>query len=126
MSVSNHRGTGAAEADRQVFDLAHLNDCSMQNQELAAEVVGLFLLQLPAILQAIETAESASGWAFATHTLKGSAAAIGAQKLRDLAAELEAMPFLGDCSVRSLRIRAVNAAASEFRRAARQAFPPAD
>ena len=46
-----------------------------------AEVVGLFLGQLPATLALIEAAETAADWKLATHTLKGSAASIGARRL---------------------------------------------
>ena len=75
------------------------------------------------MLEALETAASQTDWNFATHTLKGSAAAIGARRLQNLAAELEAMAFPGDDNVRLLRLQAVKAAAAEFRQAARQAYP---
>jgi chemotaxis protein histidine kinase CheA len=75
------------------------------------------------MLDALETAATQTDWSFATHTLKGSAAAIGALRLQNLAAELEAMSFPGDANVRLLRLQAVQAAASDVRRAARQAFP---
>jgi HPt (histidine-containing phosphotransfer) domain-containing protein len=124
MAMSNNRASEAAgAAAAEVLDRTLLNEYSMQNQELAAEILGLFLIQLPHMLEALEAARSQTEWNFATHTLKGSAAAIGALRLQKLAAELEAMPFPGDGNVRLLRLQAVQAAASHVRQAARQAFP---
>ncbi len=105
------------------FDRAHLDHYTMQNQDLAAEVLGLFLAQLPVTLQMIETAGAAAEWTFATHALKGSAAAVGARRLHQLAAGLEKMAFPGDENVRLLRIEALKAAASEFRDLVRGAYP---
>jgi len=123
MAMSNNRASEAAGAAAEVFDRKLLNEYSMQNQELAAEILGLFLIQLPHMLEALETAASQTDWNFATHTLKGSAAAVGALRLQKLAAELEAMSFESDDNVRLLRLQAVQAAASDVRQAARQAFP---
>jgi chemotaxis protein histidine kinase CheA len=123
MAMSNNRTSMATGAAAEVFDRTLLNEYSMQNQELAAEILELFLIQLPHMLEALETAESQTEWNFATHTLKGSAAAIGALRLQKLAAELEAMAFPGEDNLRLLRLRAVQAAASDVRQAARQAFP---
>lgn len=108
----------------EVFDRPHLDRNTMQNQKLAAEVLGLFLVQLPAMLEALEAADEAAAWRFATHTLKGAAASIGAPRLCALAAELESGGFPSDRNVRLLRIQAVKAAAAEFRQAA--AALPAD
>jgi HPt (histidine-containing phosphotransfer) domain-containing protein len=121
--MSNNRASEAAGAAAEVFDRTLLNEYSMQNQELATEIMDLFLIQLPHILEALEAAANQTEWSFATHTLKGSAAAIGALRLQKLAAELEAMSFESDDNVRLLRLQAVQAAASDVRQAARQAFP---
>ena len=114
-------GFGGAAAE--IFDRTLLDDYSMQNQELAAEIMDLFLVQLPSMLQALQMAASQTEWRFATHTLKGSASAIGALKLQHLAAGLEAMPFPGDDNVRLLRVQAVMTAAADVRRIARQVYP---
>jgi chemotaxis protein histidine kinase CheA len=118
-AMSSDRAAAAAE----VFDQTLLKDYSMQNQELAGEILELFLVQLPTMLEALDTARSQTAWSFATHTLKGSAASIGARKLYHLAAELESMSYPGDGNVRALRLEAVKAAASDFRIAARQSYP---
>jgi HPt (histidine-containing phosphotransfer) domain-containing protein len=107
----------------EAFDRAHLDHYTMQNQDLAVEVVGLFLAQLPATLHLLESATAAEEWKFATHALKGSAAAVGAWKLHHLAANLEKLAFPGDADIRLLRIQALKAAAAEFRDLVRGAYP---
>lgn len=117
-------GRKRSETDEPAaFDRAHLDHYTMQNQELAFEVLGLFLAQLPVTLQLIEVAGACEEWKFATHALKGSAAAVGAWKLHHLAADLEKMAFPADANVRLLRLQALTAAATEFRRVARGAYP---
>lgn len=123
MAMGNDRSGEAAGAVAAVFDRTLLNDYSMQNHDLAAEILNLFLVQLPVMLEALAAAATHTEWSFATHTLKGSAAAVGALRLQQLAAELEAMPFPGDGNVRLLRVQAVRTAAADLRRAARQAYP---
>ena len=109
----------------EVFDAARLHNYVMGNQELAAEVAGLFLVQLPAMLRALDDAASQKDWAFATHALKGSAAVIGAPRLQHLMAELEAIPFDRESTTRRLRIEVVRAAAATLRQALRAAYPAA-
>jgi HPt (histidine-containing phosphotransfer) domain-containing protein len=123
MPASNDRAASAARPAAEVFDRALLNEYSMQDQGLAAEILELFLVQLPAMVTALETADCQTAWSFATHTLKGSSATIGARRLQVMAAELDAMPFRPFDNVRLLRIQAVKAAASDFQQAARQAYP---
>ena len=113
----------SAAAEAEVFDQHHLHRHSMQDQALAAEVLGLFLSQLPAMLEALASAADRAQWSFATHTMKGSAALVGAHRLHGLALDLEKMMFPGDHNVRLLRVQAVHAAAAEFRQAARRAYP---
>jgi len=65
-----------------VFDRGHLVRYTMESPELEREIVGLFVAQLPSILDRLFTAQSSEDWRFATHTLKGSAQAIGLIKSR--------------------------------------------
>jgi len=111
-------------ADSAVFDRLGLEHNTMHDQRLAEEVLGLFLVQLPATMQLLEEAGTALDWKFAAHTLKGSAAAVGALKLQNLAACLEVLAF-ADVPLRLLRLQGLKAAAAEFREAARAAFPTA-
>ena len=108
-----------------VFDRRHLGHYTMQDQRLAAEVLGLFLAQLPATLQLLDAAATPGDWKFAVHALKGSAAAVGARKLQSLALDLESSAFPLDEPIRLLRLQALRAAAAEFREAARRAYPDA-
>lgn len=110
------------ETDSAVFDRLGLEHNTMHDHRLAAEVLGLFLAQLPATLRLLDEAATANDWKFAAHTLKGSCMAVGAQKLHNLAACLEVMAFPGDADVRLLRLQGLKAAAAEFREAARTAY----
>lgn len=112
-------------ADSAVFDRRGLEYNTMQDQKLAEEVLGLFLIQLPSTLAELEGARTPAQWKFAAHALKGAAAAVGAQKLQNLACCLEGLAFPGDASLRLLRLQGLKAAAAEFREAARLAFPGA-
>ena len=112
-------GQGAAPA----FDRGHLMAQAMQDEVLAAEVLSLFLAQLPQLVEALGAAVKPEEWASAAHALKGAAASIGAFRLQALAAELETTGFSADQQVRQLRLQAVRAGALVFRMAAREAFP---
>ena len=109
-------------ADGAVFDRLGLEHNTMHDQRLAAEVLGLFLAQLPATLKLLEEAGTPLDWKFAAHTLKGSAAAVGALRLQNLAACLEVLAF-ADVPLRLLRLQGLKAAATEFQTAARAAYP---
>jgi len=113
------------EPDSAVFDRLGLEHNTMHDQRLAVEVLGLFLAQLPATLQLLDEAATAADWRFAAHTLKGACAAVGAQKLQNLAACLEVLAFPGEVQLRLLRLQGLRAAAAEFAQAARRAYPPA-
>jgi len=105
------------------LDIAHLDHFTMQDQSLALEVLGLFLGQLPASLGRLEEADTAAGWQFAAHSLKGAAGAIGARRLSQLAAGLEEMAFPERPPERVRHLQELRAAAEAFRLAARRAFP---
>ncbi len=115
MAVKKQRPEAGFETPPEVFDRAHLAHYTMNAAELEREIVGLFLMQLPATLEMIESAETAAEWKLATHTLKGAAASIGAKRLQLLAVGLEAMPIHVDVNVKAMRLRALRAAAAEFR-----------
>lgn len=72
-----------------VLDWEHLSQYTMNDEELAAEIVGLFLIQMPSTLAMLRSAASPEDWKLATHTLKGSAMAVGAMRIARIAAELE-------------------------------------
>jgi HPt (histidine-containing phosphotransfer) domain-containing protein len=106
-----------------VFDRAHLSRYSMNNPALEAEIIQLFLEQLPATLEAIRLAQTAQEWRLATHTLKGSAGAIGAWQLHALAAELEALGPAPASPLREALLADLAAAIAELRRTLAPIFP---
>lgn len=62
----------------------------MDCEELEREIVGLFLTQLPSIVDLLKVAADEAEWRMATHTLKGSALAMGAARIAEIAKQLEA------------------------------------
>lgn len=130
----NEAGTGvvaqAAEsksrrttASQVVFDRAHLAQYTMDSPELEREIVGLFVAQLPAILERLLNVSSRADWRIATHTLKGSALAIGAYKIGDLARKLEPINGLEQSEKRKKLISGLVRAVNEFDQMARQLYP---
>jgi HPt (histidine-containing phosphotransfer) domain-containing protein len=103
-----------AGAESAVFDRAHLAHYTMNIAELEAEVIGLFLQQLPETLKALAAARSPAEWKLASHALKGACASIGAKKLHALAVQLESTSHADEGQIRLLRLKAVEAAAAEF------------
>ena len=129
----NEAGTGvvaqAAESKSKrttvsqvVFDRAHLAQYTMDSPELEREIVGLFVAQLPAILERLLNVSSRADWRIATHTLKGSALAIGACKIGDLAKKLEPIDGLEHSEKRKKLISGLVRAVSEFDEMARQLY----
>lgn len=93
-SLSN-RSDGARAADSAPdsprsepsapIDRAYLARFTLGNVELEREVLGLFAGQAVVTLRDVRQAQTSKAWRQATHTLKGSAAAIGASRLVRLA-----------------------------------------
>src|SRR5690606_12336620 len=72
-------------------DLAYLGRQTMGDRALEQEVLGLFVQQLATIGERIEAEDTQERQRLA-HTLRGSAAGIGAFPLSECAAEIEAAP----------------------------------
>ena len=70
-------------------DLAHLRRFTLGNRALELEVLQLFAEQAPLTLGQMQVATSAKAWRDAAHTLKGSAAAVGAMAIARAAGEAE-------------------------------------
>ena len=81
--------SGRTKSVPVIFDRSHLAQYTLDSPELEREIIGLFVAQLPAILDRLQNGDSREDWRIATHTLKGSALAIGACKIGDLARKLE-------------------------------------
>ena len=77
--------------DRAPIDRVHLARYTLGNLALDAEILGLFAMQAPQTLEQLRTARTAKAWYDAVHTLKGSARAVGANRVADLATLAEAL-----------------------------------
>src|SRR5262245_28537761 len=75
----------ASVATTSAIDRAYLARFTLGNEALTREVLELFAAQAPIYLEALRTAGSDRDWQQAAHTLKGSAAAVGARQLQRLA-----------------------------------------
>lgn len=65
----------------QAIDRAYLARFTLGNAALEREVLELFAAQVPVYLSRLREAPTAKAWKEAAHTIKGSAAAIGAWRL---------------------------------------------
>ena len=74
---------------KAILDRDHLERYTMGCPDLERELIRLFLDQVPDLTRQLESIVVEKDWKFATHTLKGSARAIGALMIADLAQHLE-------------------------------------
>jgi len=86
--------SGHGSATPLVLDLEHLRRFTMGQLAFEREILGLFSASLAQTLMSLESADSASQWHMAAHTLKGSALGIGAGQLAALAREAEQLRYI--------------------------------
>lgn len=103
------------DAVRPVLDRAYLARFTFGNPALEREVLRLFADQAPRYIEDLAAAADAKAWREAAHTLKGSAAAVGAKDVAHLAALAErllcdAAAALPACSDRDQAIGALRSA----------------
>lgn len=110
-------------AELAVFDRAHLQQYTMENPQLEREVVDLFLLQLPDILQHLAASSEPKDWKLWAHTLKGSAVAVGADRIGAMAVTLEKSEYQEPSVERGLRLAELNKLVSEFKMVAAGIYP---
>jgi HPt (histidine-containing phosphotransfer) domain-containing protein len=97
MSTATETTTGHLSFDtmpagphsRAAIDLVHLARYTLGNVELEREILDLFAGQAPDTVERLRTAASEREWREAAHTLKGSARAVGAWQLAEVAASVE-------------------------------------
>jgi HPt (histidine-containing phosphotransfer) domain-containing protein len=70
-------------------NLAHLRRYTLGNRDLELEVLHLFVGQAPQTFGQLAAAQDAVRWKIAAHTLKGSARAVGAERIAALAQAAE-------------------------------------
>lgn len=105
-----------------VFERSHLQQYVDQNLQLEREIVDLFLLQLPDIVNNLKASSDPKDWKLWSHTLKGSAMSIGARKIERAAIELEAAGFEHDSPARREKLAQLEGLAAEFASLARRIF----
>ena len=121
MSGQDHRKSSRESVRKQrpaVLDREHLSRYTMASAELEREIIGLFLMQLPSIVTLLKTAVDNAEWKFATHTLKGSALAIGADRIVATLRLLEATPVAGAEEAKVRLIARLDREIATFREAA--------
>ena len=67
----------------------HLAKYTLGDRDLEREILQLFVDQLPVLISQLQKAANEQDWYMAAHTLKGSAMAVGADELGDIAAVAE-------------------------------------
>jgi HPt (histidine-containing phosphotransfer) domain-containing protein len=119
-------------ADRltaDAIDRAYLARFTLGNAALEREVLELFAAQAPIYLQHLREAHNRKAWKEATHTIKGSASAIGAWRLARFAEMAEKIDVEAEVALseghREEAVAAVTAASQEVCRYIERIFPPA-
>ena len=109
-AVSGPPGAGAIDRD-------YLARFTLGNAALEREVLELFASQLPLYVRQLKDAQTSREWCEATHTIKGSAAAVGARRLANIARMAEQLDIESAVAVgagqRAKAIAAVSEAADE-------------
>lgn len=103
------------EMKKAILDRDHLERYTMGCPDLERELIHLFLDQVPDLTRQLESGLGADDWKFVTHTLKGSARAIGAVIIAELAQRLEEIGPDADNHERFETIVRLKAAVSAFR-----------
>jgi HPt (histidine-containing phosphotransfer) domain-containing protein len=118
---------GAAVAQAAAIDRAYLARFTMGNEALAQEVLELFAAQAPLILDRLRRAQSDADWQQAAHTLKGSAAAVGARQLQrwaELAEQVTNLPAAERVAQRALALSLIAEATEAACRQIGQMYAP--
>jgi HPt (histidine-containing phosphotransfer) domain-containing protein len=85
------------KASSRPVDLVHLSRYTLGARELEREVLELFCTQSSLYLERLKASSSDKDWKELTHSLKGSARAVGAWRVAEAAERAErAEPLAGD------------------------------
>ena len=101
--------------DRSPIDRVHLARYTLGNLALEIEILGLFAMQAPQTLEQLRTADTGKAWRDAAHTLKGSARAVGANRVADLATQAETLGVSATEAARTAAIGSLRDALEEAR-----------
>jgi HPt (histidine-containing phosphotransfer) domain-containing protein len=94
-------------------DFAHLRRFTLGDRHLEAEILGLFLAQVPITIATLKRAETDGAWYVAAHTLQGSARAVGARRLALLATQAERLGGISDPDACRMMVCMLEEAAEE-------------
>ncbi len=75
----------ATTFDCEVLDIKFLDRNTFGDKSLRREIIGLFLSQLDGLHRSLASPINQTSWRFLTHTMKGAAAAVGANQIASLA-----------------------------------------
>ena len=131
-SLRHDRRTRAAEPpapavpDAEPIDRAHLSRYTLGSPVLEREILGLFLAQLPLSIEQLRFAATDREWQIAAHTIKGSARAVGAWQIANLAREAEQAPGRADEDERERILATLENACEAGESYVEEAFPPAE
>lgn len=98
---------------RKPVDLVHLSRQTFGSKDLEAEVLNLFLSHSIQCLQRMQAAKTDQQWVDAAHSIKGSARAIGAWEVGDLAERYEQNAIAGTLVEKAEAGRAIELAVKE-------------
>jgi HPt (histidine-containing phosphotransfer) domain-containing protein len=107
------------------IDRGYLARFTMGNDALAQEVLELFAVQVPLTVDRLRQARSDADWRAAAHTLKGSAAAVGARQLQrwaELAERVASLPAAEREAQRALALSLIAQATEAACRQIRQMY----
>src|SRR5947209_3228986 len=109
--------------DPNILDLAHLRRYTQGNADLEMELLQLFGDQLPGLMKQIRKGSAAGDWKLAIHTLKGSARAIGASAIADLAARIENAGYTANVEIGANLFDLLDRAIADFAKEAKKIVP---
>ena len=115
--------SGSQGSERSPIDRAHLARYTLADPRLEREILGLFVAQLPLTLEALRFAASDRDWRVAAHTLKGSARAVGAWQIAEIALEAEKLGGIADQDACFAMIGRIEGAVAELETYVAGAFP---
>lgn len=111
--VRGRNGGRGLQPGAPAVDLDHLRRFTRGDHALEAEVLGMFVDNGPTYVQALRQASTDTAWVAAAHTLKGTAWAIGAWRVGQLAEAAERLKTNPDLALRRLAVGDIERAVAE-------------
>ena len=93
MRPAQHKNDSTSE---ELIDRAYLARFTLGNSALEREILDLFSGQMPRLIEQLRRAKTHAEWSLAAHTIRGSALAVGARDLANLAQIAESLDWSVD------------------------------